>query len=204
MATLAAAGNEVSRAEFARMREVNRAYITKLAKAGRIVLTDDGKRVKVQESVALLESTKAVDREGLRQHHAAQRIERAATVPMAGESGALVTTPPPSAVPPDPVSSSFNQARADKEQELAKLAKMKRQQEEGALTDKAGVIRAAQALGSLLANGLHTMRPRVVPLMAAESDPLVLDEMLRREFEILQTQIAAEMLRLFPGSAGDA
>lgn len=50
-------------------------YVTDLRKAGRLVMTDDDKRVRVAESIALIESTRDPARVGVAARHAAQRGE---------------------------------------------------------------------------------------------------------------------------------
>ena len=49
--------NVVSKSEFARLNGWSKAYVTKLKDEGRLVLTDDGKQVKVAESLALIQET---------------------------------------------------------------------------------------------------------------------------------------------------
>jgi hypothetical protein len=55
----------VSKAEYARMRGVSDAYVSKLRRKGRLVLTDDG-RVRVAESDALIARTRDPSRGGKR------------------------------------------------------------------------------------------------------------------------------------------
>jgi hypothetical protein len=57
MSTIQSIPAEVTRAQFARLRRMDMSYVCRLAKKGRLVLTADGKRVKVAESIALLGAT---------------------------------------------------------------------------------------------------------------------------------------------------
>lgn len=49
--------NLLTRSQFAAANDWNKSYVTKLGKAGRLVLTDDGELVKVKESLALIAAT---------------------------------------------------------------------------------------------------------------------------------------------------
>jgi hypothetical protein len=62
----------LTRAAFARHLGRSKSYITKLGSEGRLVLTDDGKRVKVAESIALIEAT-AGQRDDVAARHAEER-----------------------------------------------------------------------------------------------------------------------------------
>lgn len=65
--------NEVSRSEFARLLGVKPGYVTQLQDSGRLVLTDDGKRVRVAESRARIEATRDPSKQGVADRHAAAR-----------------------------------------------------------------------------------------------------------------------------------
>lgn len=60
------------KSEFARMIGVAPSYVTKLGEQGRLVMTSDGKRVKVEESRALIEGTEG-SRSDVAQRHAEGR-----------------------------------------------------------------------------------------------------------------------------------
>lgn len=64
---------------FARAIGVKASYVTELKTAGRLVLTADGKRVRVEESRALIRSTSDPAKAGVVARHAAGRGRAAAT-----------------------------------------------------------------------------------------------------------------------------
>ena len=85
-------------AEFAALARFKRSYITALKASGRLVLTEDGKRVRVAESLQLIEATKDPGKVGVVARHAAARAaqvgEGTATPPIAapgaiGEAGGV-------------------------------------------------------------------------------------------------------------------
>lgn len=63
----------ISQAEFARRLGVQRSYVHALKEAGRLVLTSDGKRVLVEESLQRLEETADPRRADVRERWAAYR-----------------------------------------------------------------------------------------------------------------------------------
>jgi hypothetical protein len=60
-------------AEFATLAGVKKSYVTALRQADRLVLTADGKRVRVAESFARIQETEDPARAGVRARHAASR-----------------------------------------------------------------------------------------------------------------------------------
>lgn len=64
--------------EFARLLNRRQSYISQLKKEGRLVLSGDGRRVRVAESIARIQATSDPSRQGVAQRHARQRAERAA------------------------------------------------------------------------------------------------------------------------------
>lgn len=77
-------------AEFARIAERKPSYITELKKAGRLVLTDDGKRIRVVESLERIAATRDPSKDGVAARHEAARQsaagERAQAAPVAPET----------------------------------------------------------------------------------------------------------------------
>jgi hypothetical protein len=63
----------VTFSEFARIANVKASYVTSLRQAGRLVLTDDGKKVRVAESLDRIEATRDPARAHVAARHAAAR-----------------------------------------------------------------------------------------------------------------------------------
>ncbi|HEY1141971.1 MAG TPA: hypothetical protein VGE88_17480 [Lysobacter sp.] len=59
--------------EFAILGGYHKSWVTQLRHAGRLVLSDDGKRVRVAESFARIKETEDPSRDGVRDRHAATR-----------------------------------------------------------------------------------------------------------------------------------
>ena len=59
--------------EFAKIARFKASYVTQLKNDNRLVLTDDGKRVRVAESLARIAATKDPSKAGVAARHAAAR-----------------------------------------------------------------------------------------------------------------------------------
>lgn len=215
----AASATWVKKSEFARLRNVSPAYVTKLCDLGRIVLSEDGKRVHLEASIAMLEKSAHVDRAGVAEHHARTRLEKqialgdanpitpplpdaarpspvadAAGDGAAGDGKGNVQTSAPREI--DPTVARYNAARATSEETRAELARRELERSRGLLVERAGVERAGAALGDMLQQKLHLLRPRLVPLVAAEADPVKVDQMFATEIDRILQDIAEEAARL--------
>lgn len=65
-----------TRAEFARIMGWSASYVTQLAREGRLVFTEDGRHVRVAESIQRYNDTADPDKQGVRERHAAARAAR--------------------------------------------------------------------------------------------------------------------------------
>lgn len=210
------AGLLVKKSEFARLKGWQPSYVTKLIGQNRIVLSPDGKRVDVAATERLLLGTASADKSALADYHAQQRLLREvetgknSTPPASAEgnggpgtNGIGAAGPDGAQVPvetfarnQDPQVARYNAARADSEEARAKLALAEAKRKSGELVDAAGVRRAGVSLAALLVNELNQMRPRLVPLLAAESDPMRVDQLMEQEIEGIQRRLATEAVKL--------
>ena len=71
--------------EFAAIVGCKEGYVTALKQAGRLVLTEDGKRIRVAESLALIEATRDPAHQGVADRHAAERAAKAQQEEPAGD-----------------------------------------------------------------------------------------------------------------------
>lgn len=71
--------------EFAVIYGCKESYVTALKQAGRLVLTPDGKRIRVAESLALIAATRDPAHLGVAERHAAERAAKAQQEESAGE-----------------------------------------------------------------------------------------------------------------------
>ncbi|WP_057629530.1 hypothetical protein [Stenotrophomonas terrae] len=157
-------------------------YVTELRKAGRLVLSEDGRRVLVQASINRINGTRDPSREGVRERHAAARAAQAGELGVlgardihGGTSGARVAAGAAGAddEPDDDIGASINsphqlrRAKALADKEEANARKVLREE--------------AQEMGQLL------VRDEVVAVVAEA----VVE--LRRKLELLPTTIAAAL-----------
>lgn len=150
----------VSFSEFARILDVSPSYVTKLRDAGRLVLTDDGKKVCVEASRQRIAETESGSPQHVaaREHHAQQRLN---LPPSATNDFPAESTPTPG-------------TRADWERREAaaraqlreiELAKMR-----GDLVETTAVQRAGNEAGGVLRSALENLPDQLAPLLA-EGDP---------------------------------
>lgn len=180
----------MTRAEFARHRGVDRAYITRLAKAGRLVLTDDRKLVRVAESIALLGDTEDPSKEGVRERFQDARAARVGEL-------ALGAGTEPNASGSDgegnsaPARGSMNEARRQLIEEQAARARLLREKEAGSLVDAEAVKRATFEKARVARNALFGMVDVISSRLAAESNPAKVHEMLSGEITRVCEELAA-------------
>ena len=160
-------------AEFARHKGWRPGYVTGLRHAGRLVLTEDGKRVRVAESLVRIEATRDPSKVGVAERHAAGRAERAQA---AGEDvGADVSPlpPRPAAAAPraddDEGGSRYQRARALNEQYKAAQAKLDYEERIGKLVDAAQVRAAGAEAGAAVRRSLERL-PNVISAQVDERD----------------------------------
>lgn len=110
--------------EFARSQGFNPSWATALKQAGRLVMTDDGRRVKVAESIARIEATRDPSKAGVAARHAAARAQAAEPAD---------TEAAPAAGPEDRAGSLYQRAKAENEKYKALKARLEYEQMAGKL-----------------------------------------------------------------------
>ena len=174
----------ITLSEFARLKGWSPSYVTKLKADGRLVLTENGKRVLVEESVVRIEETKDPNRDDVGARHARARQARAggASPTLSGDSpaapgmeevGRRQEQPPratPGAVAETPAGQSYANARAIKERFLALGAKLEYERAIGKVVDSAAVIAAGAEIGTVLRATLENLTDQLAPALA-EGDP---------------------------------
>lgn len=181
---------EVTRTEFARILGVRKSYVTKLAQAGRLVFTDDNRRVKVHESLKLIEESKDPNRDDVAARHAKRREsgrERSAEAPGAGEGAQAQDDGEQSAA------RSFSRARAEKEHYLALQARLSYEQQIGKLCETAAVRELGEELGVVLREALEALPDQMTPLVAPITDEAKIHAMLVEQCEYILTSLADRM-----------
>ena len=204
--------DELRKSEFADMLGVSRAYISQLSKAGRLILSADGQRVQVKPTLDRLAATSSIDKCGVAARHALDRAAKgghAAPVPaVVRDASAGISVPKP--LPPVPGDSphmdsltsllfsdpmaAYNAARAGNEikrgeQMDIELAKTRRE-----LIGLDGVVKVVTDLAMSTRASLDRVPDRIATVLAAETDPAKVYEILQAEITALCEQIMAASL----------
>lgn len=169
--------SEVSRSEFARLRGIKPSYVTQLAREGRLVLSDDGRRVKVSESIARIEATRDPSKQAVADRHAAARAQREPKVD-APENIEVI----------DP---SYQNARAKREHFAAEREELRYRQEAGELMVAAEVEGALADVLTVLRNKLETWPDTLAPQLAPIADEQQIRARLADEVEIALADVAS-------------
>lgn len=189
---MAAADGTAGFREFARVLGCKPGYVTQLRHAGRLVLTDDGKRVRVAESLRRIEATRDPSKAGVAARHAAERAAKAEAAP------APVQAPPaaPDSAPdgwPVPVGSHADRrakALADKEEQLAEKARRENLVEMGRLLPADEVEAALLDAGTTLRTSLENLPDTLAPELAAAKDEARVRVILGEAIEHVLGEIA--------------
>lgn len=152
----------LTQSQFARHLGVDRAYITRLKQAGRLVMTDDGK-VKVAESEARIAATADPAKDQVAARHAA---ERAAAVDGQNQPK---TAPEDDA---DPIAGTpdYQKARARREEANANIAEIELAERAGQLMETSAVVAVLADAGATCRSMLETLPAILAPQLATLSD----------------------------------
>ncbi len=188
---------EVSFKAFARiLGERSPSYVTQLNGEGRLVLSADGKRVRVAESLALVRSTADPGKAGVVARHAAARGDEGVTIPAAADEGAGGELDAPSA---DPVEQSHarrrSKAMADKAETDALAAERDYRRSMGELMEAAAVEHAVRGAVASFRGTLENLPNTLAPELSAMTDEgrirVLLSEAFEHALEELSRQFAA-------------
>lgn len=159
----------VNQSEFARMQGVDKAHISRLKEAGRLVMVEqDGKQlVDVAASRALIEKTSSPSHAG-----------------NGSNSGAAAKMSP---------SAAFNEAKARKETALAEQAEMEAAKMRGSLVNAEEVRLFAADLGASFRAALEVLPDRLAPELVAMQDVEAVRGALVESFEQLLHDIASKI-----------
>lgn len=173
--------------EFADVARVKPSYVTELRKAGRLVLTDDGKRVRVAESLNLIEATRDPAKAAVAARHAADRAAARsdATAAVDDDDGGVV----------EPASSPYHEHRAERERWQALSAKRDYELSIGKLMDAGEVESAVKHAGTMLRKALErlpeVLAPQLAPIADEEKIRLVLHDEIQHALAELSRDLAA-------------
>lgn len=187
-----AEGGEVSRKAFARILGAAPSYITQLQEEGRLVLSADGKKVRVEESLALIRGTADPSKAGVAERHAAARGAPTGAAAADDQDG-------DDAMPSDPVQGGDARRRAkalaDKAETDAKAAELDYRQRVGELLEAAEVEHLIKSAVATFRGGLESLPDTLAPELSALSDEgrirVVLGEAIEHRLEELSRAFGA-------------
>lgn len=164
--------------EFAAARGYKPSYVTELKAKGRLVLTDDGRRVKVAESLRLIADTTDPAKVGVAARHAAARGANGAaslsSTPASGAGDDGADEAPLPISPSDPLAMRRAKAQAEREEALARKALRDEQVELGELL-RVEDVRAAVADAVMVFRTALQNLPATLPLVEERDRPVVAD-----------------------------
>lgn len=165
--------------DFARLLGKRPSWVTQLRKDGRLVLTEDGKRVMVAESIARIEDTRDPAMQAVADRHAAARVEAYEAEPEAHQA------PPPADgdEPDEDGNMNYQSARALKEHYLAMAAKRDYEIAVGKLLAADEVRMAIASAAATLRADLENLPDNIAPVLAAETDEARIRVLLTDEIE---------------------
>lgn len=145
-------------------------YVTELKAANRLVLTPDGRRVLVAESLALIADTSNPAKAGVAARHAAARGQGGAAAPVTERQADAGADSGGDLAPvryDDPLSIRRAKAQAEREEALARKALREEQLELGQLLKREDVEAAIAAAATTLRTGLQNLPHALAPELAA-------------------------------------
>lgn len=177
----------LSQSDFARHLRLKKSYVSHLKATGRLVLTEDGKAVRVAESIALIEASKDPSKAAVAERHAAQREAAAGVV---ADSAPIA---PPAASGDGGAGGSYQTARAVREKFLALAAKRDYEVSLGKLLDAAQVEGAVSAATTQFRAALEALPYDLAPELA----PITDEAQLRARLVDAVEQALHELARQF-------
>lgn len=186
---------EVTRKAFARILNAAPSYITQLQAEGRLVLTADGKRVRVDESLALIRGTADPAKAGVAARHAAAR--GTPTAASAGDEPELEEgeTGAGADAAQDSHARRRSKALADKAETDAKAAERDYRISMGELLEAAEVEHLIKSAVATFRGSLENLPDVLAPELSAISDEgrvrVVLAEAIEHKLEELSRAFAA-------------
>ncbi|MGL6205718.1 MAG: hypothetical protein ACRC2X_15500 [Giesbergeria sp.] len=195
---------ELSKREFAALQGYAPSWVTQLERAGRLVLSADGRRVRVAESIQRIADTADPQRAGQRAQNAAARAEGPALAD--GQPGTAAAAEAPADGGAEPFAGKSDadlqirraRAQAEREEALARKALREEAEELGQLLRAADVRHAEAEAATLFRQAFENLPHTLAPLCAAEMDEHRCRVLLADAFE----QALAELSRRLGAAAG--
>lgn len=180
--------------EFASIIGCKPSYVTELRKAGRLVLTDNGRRVVVADSIRLIEETRDPSKAGVAARHRKKREE-------ASSGGGGGSSDVPAATGRDSLGDSiggsvYQNARAVRERFLALAAKRDYEQSMGKLMSIPEIAAVASTVVVSFRSRMEAMAPQLAPQLAIEKSEAGCMVLLAEAIEDALTDLSREFTEL--------
>ncbi|MCK9985675.1 MAG: hypothetical protein AzoDbin1_02147 [Azoarcus sp.] len=179
--------------EFAAIIGCRPSYVTELRKAGRLVLTDDGKAVRVAESIARIEATRDPAMKAVADRHAAARGAELAT--SAGEKVPEVGAPDPDDEEAEG-GPDFQLWKARKERAAALREEIKLGEEAKEYLRRDDALAVVSNAFVTLRTELEALPDSIAPVLAGESDEQRVRVLLAEEIEHALGNLAEQIGKL--------
>lgn len=185
---------EMRKSEFADLLGVSRAYVSQLSRANRLVLSEDGQRVRVRESLDLISSTGSADKMAVAARHAMDRWKKGGSgvsVPDAARSVAAAGAPPAGGgVLPNPAvlsttdpMAAYNIARAENEIKRGQDMDIELAKKRGELISREATIKLVADLAAATRATYDRIPDRIATRLAAESEPAMVYALLQEALD---------------------
>lgn len=149
--------------EFARLARFKPSYVTQLRKEDRLVLTDNGRKVRVAESLARIRDTADPSKAGVAQRHAEKRGTSTALATGAGDDGGDGDSV-------EPTIPGLQASRAKREKFLALAAERDYRKSMGELVEAGAIEHAVRDAGTTLRAQLERLPDVLAPQLTACRD----------------------------------
>ena len=178
-------------AEFARQIGYDKSRITQLKRAGRIVMSPDGKRVDVEASLARMAETADPGRMDVTERHAANR-----------QAAGKVIQPPSPLAPEAPTDTALGIDPSGRAKAKALLMhfensslKLEMALRRGLRFERAAVKREATSLGAMLRAGIERVIDQTAPRLAACGNEIERRQIIDKEVRRLRWMVKRELPR---------
>lgn len=174
-----------ARREFAAILGCKPGYVTQLIAQGRVVLTDDGKQVRVAESMARIRATRDPAHQPVADRHAASRGQALADQPEPENEDSAAESDEPASPMYD-----FQGSKAKREHYAAERERANYLKEAGELMQRGDVVAAFADAGAAIRAAVDAWAADLPPMLAGQGE------------DAIRTTLAEEAERLLADLAG--
>lgn len=180
--------------EFATLHGCVKSHVTALRKAGRLVLTEDGKRVRVAESLARIEATRDPAMAAVAARHAEQRGAELVRAPAdAPQKATQVEQDDEAFDGGDEGSPDYQRWKARKERAAALREELRLGEEAGDLVRRADAVSIVAQAFTSVRTAFEALPDSIASTLAGETDEARVRTLLLEEIEHLLGNLANEI-----------